>query len=226
MGPYFAPRDAPTGTYLTVLEAMKRLVTMRDGPETWEAVERIESGVVADIEVPSGALGAHWDAYDTLVTALHGGSLPAIAGSGGQWFDIMSGYWGTRAGVKAARDGRVVVLATASLEELQLQRAPVLIRSNDFELWLSADSQRPPRESAVDAEVECQRWLVGLMSKGPPEKNRDEYKVEAQEKLFKGLSTRAFFRAWRYATIKVHNLDWTKPGRKIETLNSIRYLNS
>jgi hypothetical protein len=223
MGPYFAPRDASTGSHLTVLEMVKRIVAKRHGPE-WteplEVVEHVENGNVLDIEMrggapdPEAAVKAYDEAYNDLLTALHHGSLAAVVRSGQEWFDIMSGYWGTGAGYRAAREGRVIVEGPPWLEEWRFQVAPILVRSDHFEEWLTATSWRANESQGTSgAQANCQRWLIDLMRSGPPVKLRKEYMAEAQQ-LFERLSTRAFIRAWGNAAAEVANSNWSKPGPK------------
>jgi hypothetical protein len=74
--------------------------------------------------------------------------------------------------------------------------------------------------SSSKAEVDCRKWLVGEMRASPqrqPEPKRF-YKLQGT-KQFKGLSARAFDRAWQNA-IAIAEAGWSTPGRLKESPRS------
>ena len=85
-------------------------------------------------------------------------------------------------------------------------------------LSLHAKHLAPPptdqfrRELTVSAERKCRKWLIQLMTAGPPEKNKPEYEIEAKSEF--GVSAKAFQRAWSVAVEETGNKDWNKPGKK------------
>jgi hypothetical protein len=69
--------------------------------------------------------------------------------------------------------------------------------------------RRPP--GSVGAISKFRQWLNERARKGPPDKNKNEYREEALKK-FPGLSKRGFDTAWAQAV--GDDPKWTKPGRK------------
>jgi hypothetical protein len=72
-----------------------------------------------------------------------------------------------------------------------------------------------PRHGGVaKSELECRRWLVGLIRESPNErpKPKERFQTEAQKK-FKNLSARQFLRAWDIAVEEVPGNVWSKRGR-------------
>jgi hypothetical protein len=70
-------------------------------------------------------------------------------------------------------------------------------------------------KATAAAENRCFRWLIEEMRKSPDSspKSREDFLVEAKTK-FRGLSDRAFERAWKNAINQTGAEAWSKPGRR------------
>ena len=83
------------------------------------------------------------------------------------------------------------------------ERAP---RLTDPATGAAHDPQR-------NTEQDCADWLVGLMERGPPVKNRGAYERDGLS-MFDGITARGFRRAWDAAIALSGNADWRKSGPK------------
>jgi len=71
----------------------------------------------------------------------------------------------------------------------------------------------PELPTTVKAETQCEQWLIQKMKASPKKrpKSKSEFHTEAFTEI-KGLSGRAFNRAWKKA-IKTTRAEWDQPGR-------------
>lgn len=77
-----------------------------------------------------------------------------------------------------------------------------------FRLRRPADN----RSGKVNAERKALEWMESLVAKGPQDRPKSAYRVEAQ-KNSPGLTSRGFdYRVWPQAT--KDNANWAKPGPK------------
>ena len=76
----------------------------------------------------------------------------------------------------------------------------------------SEPKSKQGEQTTIAAERRCREWLLPLMKAGSPTKPKADYLADATKKY--GVGTKAFIRAWGYATSESGNQEWIKPGRK------------
>jgi hypothetical protein len=77
--------------------------------------------------------------------------------------------------------------------------------------WLGALAPRKRVARASKGIAACRDWLVGLRKSGPPEKTKEQFRIQAVETF--SIGPDQFRRAWEQAASAHPDDGWSHPGR-------------